>query len=156
MEEKERFAWLTFNPHTVALCPLSASSRAPAHPCIRIHTYTVARSFPPPPPPQRPRPPVPARPAWVSAKEDTWQDRYTQGCPDPPDLTRMRGRKGGRQVIQCTFVSKRALSMLDSFVSIFMKFNFLKLFVPQTLTVKNNNNKNISERPQTKCFLKWL
>lgn len=54
MEEKERFAWLTFDPHTVALCSLIASSRAPAHPCI--HTHTVTHFFPLPPPPQPPRP----------------------------------------------------------------------------------------------------
>lgn len=112
MEGKERLAWLTFNPHAVALCSPIASSggHPPLPPHTHIRTHTTHRLLPllyhl------SPQAPVTAPPAWVSAKEDTWQrtDR-PKAAWTPSDLAGDRGREGGRttrtQHAQRVIVSK--------------------------------------------------
>lgn len=76
VEGKERPAWLTFNPHDVALCSPIAWSRdspfPPSHPLFPL-LYHLG-----------PRGPVPAPPAWVNAKEDTWQRTDRPKAPQTP------------------------------------------------------------------------
>lgn len=94
MAGKERLAWLTFNCHTVALCSPIASSRGHLPPSSHTHTPSLLYHL-------SPQALVPAPPAWVSAKEDTWQrtDR-PKAAWTPSDLARDR-REGGSKTRNC-------------------------------------------------------
>ena len=81
---------------TPTLLP-SAHPSPLAHPHpqnTHTHTHTHTHNFPFPQT-RLSRHLVPAPAAWVSAKEDTWRDRYTKGSLDPADLSREGRRQGG-------------------------------------------------------------
>lgn len=120
MEGKAR---LTFNPHAVALCSPIASSREHPPPPLLLHTPSLLYHL-------SPQAPVPAPPAWVSAKEDTWQrtDR-PKAAWTPSDLARERKRKGTR-MCDVKYVRMRELKECNLIGINFKEIsNFVKLVV---------------------------